>query len=141
MSDAAEAELEPRDADALERCVALMRATGGDYARHIESMLRNQPWRQVARFCAYSLQCDSLALKPWQSPPAWGGTADAEALIARLEAVGASRYEPDPAAVLAQLERKVPKNDAKSATPTPPPRRDASGPRVRKTQAPRRRRA
>ena len=34
-------------------------------------MLQDRPWREVAEFCSYSCQVDSLSLLPWEYPPGW----------------------------------------------------------------------
>jgi hypothetical protein len=59
-------------------------------------------------FAAYSLQCDALNLKPWQSPPMdagddkprdespVAGRVAAWELRRRLIAAGLSKFEPDP---------------------------------------------
>jgi hypothetical protein len=96
--------LDPVDLDALQRCVEHMladRELGG----LVRETLRERPWIDVARFCAFAAQMAALQLRPYQPPPCWGGDPDADGLADRLRAAGLSRFEPDPAAALAAKER------------------------------------
>jgi hypothetical protein len=109
MTDAAAAAadqaLDPVDREALERAVQLM-LDDRELSGMVRDKLRDEePWRSVAEFCSYSLQMDALQLRPWQHPPAWGGTADADELVRRLVAAGLSRFEPNTPAALAQAEK------------------------------------
>lgn len=103
MSD--DAELAAVDHDALERALNLVLAVPGDFAEHVRGMLQDRTWREVAEFASYSIQCDVLELRPWELPPASGGTPAADALGARLRACGLSVFEPSPISALAQAER------------------------------------
>ena len=96
--------LDPVDREALERAVQLMLANR-ELGAHVAETLRERPWLSVAHFCVFSLQMDALSLKPWEHPPAWGGTPDADALADRLREAGLSRYDPDPAAALARAAK------------------------------------
>lgn len=106
-------ELEPHDREALTRCLQLL-ALDPEWAEFIEAKLKNGSWREAARFAAFSCQTDCLALRPWEHPPCWGGTVEADALVARLAAAGLSKFEPDPVGALARAERPP---------PAPPPKR------------------
>jgi hypothetical protein len=108
------------DFEALTRAVKICQS---DPATHlqIERKLTNEIWRDVAEFCAYSCQMDSLHLAPWQSPPAWVenlvgdiqagddgvlGAYQGAKLLRRLLDAGLSRYEPDPLAALKQAKKR-----------------------------------
>jgi len=111
-------ELSAVDIDALQRAIALM-LKDRDHGEHIRDNLRDEPWRDVAESCAFDVQCDRLALKPWQWPPSVSdgiGSEPEDVLAARLIRAGLSTYEPDPLAALAKAERP----------PDPPPRRSRS---------------
>jgi hypothetical protein len=115
MSDAEEAVdnnasdihgLSPIDHDALVRCVAALKASAPDWPAFIDALVAQNGWLDTARFCSYSCQSDSLHLKPWQSPPAWGRSSDAAELVDRLIAAKLSIFEPDPLSALAQAAAK-----------------------------------
>jgi hypothetical protein len=103
MTDAATA------ADDNEKGVHPMDTLGGLADRELGGLvretLRERPWIDVARFCAFAAQMAALQLRPYQPPPCWGGDPDADGLADRLRAAGLSRFEPDPAAALAAKER------------------------------------
>jgi hypothetical protein len=100
-------------------------------SRQIDAKLRDEPWQQVAEFCACHCQRQSLQLKPWQPPPClledfeadiaagddgiMGRYAAAQLLKKMLEA-GISFYEPNPLAAL-----KKAKAPAKPTPDQPPP--------------------
>src|SRR5262249_57775386 len=63
--------LDPVDEDALERAIEMARRESPARSRQIDSKLEDEPWEDVATWCAYVSQCNSLHLKPWQSPPCW----------------------------------------------------------------------
>jgi hypothetical protein len=97
------------DNDAFRRAIDILRA---DPVRklQIKEMLAEQSFIEVGQFAAYSCQCRSLGLKPWQTPPCWiedddPGVPDgpdfqhwrqARDLARRLLKAGLSKYEPDP---------------------------------------------
>jgi hypothetical protein len=105
VAAAADEALDPVDREALQRCVDLM-LRDRELGELVRAKLRDEPWRSVAEFCSYSCQMDALRLKPWEHPPAWGGTPDADALVERLRACGLSRFEPDPGSALAAKEKR-----------------------------------
>jgi hypothetical protein len=114
-------DLDPVDADAFERAIAMTRANGGPDAVQIESMLRKRPWEEVGRFAAMCRQADNLALGLHLTPPCWATEADlvpdpnepddaygrraAAVLRKRLLAAGLSAYEPDPLDALERVKR------------------------------------
>lgn len=125
-------DLHPIDRDAFERAIAMMRANGGPDALQIENKLRNEPWEQVARFAAYSCQCDNLHLLPHQSPPCWIddmeatlaagddgilGKYAAATLLKRMLDAGLSIYEPDPIDALERTKRTKKVDDPKQPSP------------------------
>jgi hypothetical protein len=87
-------------------------------ARQLEAIEKQDGWRRAGEQAAYSLQCDRLLLKPWQSPPCYGdvdppvddfvgaGRAAAADLLRRLLEAGLSRREPDPLKALERVERE-----------------------------------
>jgi hypothetical protein len=105
------------DREALTRALKKVRAQDPQRAQQIDAKLKDEPWEQVARFAAYSCQCDSLRLKPWQSPPCWMtdvkpvddphryGLFAAWELRRKLTASGLSAFEPDPLAALDAIEQ------------------------------------
>ena len=101
--DAAERELSDLDRDALQRCVALTLAEP-DKSRveQVQSMLADRHWLQVAEFCAYHRQMNSLRLEPWQLPPSSGFGHDpkADQMLNKMVAAGLSQYDPDPMSAL-----------------------------------------
>ena len=73
------AALTPVDRDALERCLQKM-LRDPEWRGPVAHRLEEEGWFSAARFACYSLQCDTLGLRPWQSPPCWaGGGSDADA--------------------------------------------------------------
>jgi hypothetical protein len=111
----------PIDKDALERAMAIAQREPGRRGQ-LESMLEDQPWHEVAEFAAHCVQGDALDLYPWETPPCdvsdepspdegqTGRVADetlpaARKLLHRLLAAGLSRYEPNPLAALARVEK------------------------------------
>jgi len=112
-----ENEIDPVDREALERAIEMARQESPGRREQIDDKLADEPWEKVARFAAYCCQCDTLRLKPWQSPPCWvddmeailaagddgirGQYAAAKLLMKMLDA-GLSEWEPDPVAALAK---------------------------------------
>jgi hypothetical protein len=91
------------DREALRRALRTLKAKEPDRRHQLKG-----DWEEVAKFAAYSLQCDALNLKPWQSPPMHmeddrprdespvAGRVAAWELRRRLIAAGLSVFEPDP---------------------------------------------
>jgi hypothetical protein len=100
------------DRDALRRALALVRAESPGRAVQIATKLKDEPWEQVAEFASYCCQIDNLELRPWQDPPLYAelrpDQPNALALLVKLLGAGLSRYEPDPAAALAQVRGSPP---------------------------------
>lgn len=99
------------DAEALERCLQLMRGDR-EFGRVVEQMLaepetswRYQPRSEVAKWCCFHHQVRNLGLRPWQFPPCRSDDPPAGELIARLRANNLSIYEPDPLRALAAAEK------------------------------------
>jgi hypothetical protein len=59
------------DLAALSLAIETQRKRGPAHRTQIDNMLRREPWESVGRFAAYSCQCDSLNLAPWETPPIW----------------------------------------------------------------------
>jgi hypothetical protein len=110
--------INPVDAEALERAVALVLANKSDPGRveQIEDMLRERDRVEVGQFCAYISQCAALGLRCWEEPPSSLDPKDIPTIIAagptdrdyaaaelaqRLLARGKSIFEPDLVAALA----------------------------------------
>jgi hypothetical protein len=86
--------------------------------RQLDDMLAaGRSWQEVAEFASYSLQFQTLRLKPWETPPCDADdTPDAAvhdrfgyfteptavALLKRMKAAGVSRFHPDPMRALAE---------------------------------------
>jgi hypothetical protein len=107
------------DRDALERAIAMGRQRGAAEREQLDGFLREKPWREVGEFAAYGCQCDTLRLKPWQTPPCeiedpdltlartgddYRGLRAAARLLERLLKAGLSKYEPDPIGALERVE-------------------------------------
>lgn len=109
------------DRDALKRAIVEARAQSSGRQQQVDKMLAKDDWSTVARFCAYSCQCENLRLKAWQPAPCWmgderptddfptRGNVAAWELRQRLIACGLSAFEPHPMRALAEREAaKVP---------------------------------
>lgn len=81
----------------------------------VKWMVKNRSWDEVASFCAYVCQCETLreplGLQPWHPPPCHVDLrhpADVASpsgqLLLRMKAAGISRYHPDPLVALATAE-------------------------------------
>jgi hypothetical protein len=98
------------DRDAMKRAIEIVRQRDAASRDQIDHKLRDEPWQEVGEFAAYSCQCDSLHLKPWQDPPCVINLAsalrepfgdqraerEAAELLKKILAAGLSRYEGDP---------------------------------------------
>jgi hypothetical protein len=97
-----------RDRAALKLAMTMARKDPAK-ARQLDDKLKDEPWEDVAEFASYSMQCRSLRLKPWETPPLF---ADAEfenspgalALLQRMLRAGVSRFHPDPMRALEEAE-------------------------------------
>jgi hypothetical protein len=113
-----ESEIDPIDLEALTRAMTQAR---GALRGQLDSMLKDRPWLEVAKFAAYCQQFDNLRLRPWQLPPCCvasdgGEEPAAELLLRRLLDANLSPWEPDPMRALEQAQ-------ARRAKPTRAPRR------------------
>ena len=100
------------DKAALELAVETARKKHGR-AQQIADKLKEEPWRDVAEFCALVCQGESLDLKPWMVAPCeicdpdkalqvhHDGRREAAALLKTMLALGVSRWHPDPLAAIA----------------------------------------
>jgi len=119
------------DREALVRAIATVRQMGPADCKQIDEKLKEEPWREAAEFAAYSAQCHTLRLKPWQSPPCWiedvegtiakgndgiSGNYVAALLLKRMLGHGISKYEPDPISALERTE-----TPPMPPEPAPPP--------------------
>ena len=95
------------DRNALERAMEIAMR---DPARawQLRSKLADESWFDVAEFATYCVQCDALALRPWEDPPCIGPPpgSPGERLLQRMLAARLSRYEADPLAALARAARR-----------------------------------
>jgi hypothetical protein len=107
------------DRDAFERALAIMlrhRELGRDFKRRLDE--RREPWADIARHAALSCQTQAMGLKPWQVAPCeveinqidppgdeHRRTGHASLTLERLLNAELSRWEPDPPAALARVER------------------------------------
>jgi hypothetical protein len=105
------AELDPIDRAALERAFNAYRVNL-KMRDHIDSMAAK--WYAAARFAAYSVQIDSLHLRPWESPPCVvdedspePGDEVAANFLRRMLALGISRFDPDPLAAIEAQARSA----------------------------------
>src|SRR4051794_20592809 len=115
------------DRDALWQAIVRCREERPARAKQINDKIAPGPWHrgwiEVAEFCSYSTQVDSLGLAPWQIPPCWiddidaalrepGDDAkrirDAALLLLRMQRCGVSKFHPDPIGACAIAEAAQP---------------------------------
>jgi hypothetical protein len=117
------------DRDALKLAIAQSRAEDEGRRWQIDAKLKDEPWEDVATFAAYSRQCHTLHLKPWQVPPCWvevddpppqgtdyGGHREAQRLLREMLDLGISQWHPDPLAAIEAAKAKH-KHKLKAADP------------------------
>ena len=117
------------DRDALKLAIAQSRAEDEGRRWQIDAKLKDEPWEDVATFAAYSRQCHTLHLKPWQVPPCWvdvddsppqgtdyGGHREAQRLLRDMLDLGISQWHPDPLAAIEAAKAKH-KHKLKAADP------------------------
>jgi hypothetical protein len=108
------------DHEALRRALRMVRTFGAADADQIDRMLQDRAKLDVAVFAAYSCQCETLGLMPYQPAPmdmARGpepvdhfpdaGRRAAWTVAQRLVAAGLSIYEPDPPTALREAEARA----------------------------------
>jgi hypothetical protein len=105
------------DRDAMQRAIDSLQRRGE--IAQIERAMKCGGFECAGKFASYSVQCDTLRLKPWQAPPAhvhadatphpaiYGCRPGEIALRDRLVAAGLSIYEPDPVKALSKAKTKV----------------------------------
>jgi hypothetical protein len=112
-------ELSAVDREALTGAIALTLAeTDQSRVEQVRLKLREDPWWEVATFCAYHRQMAALKLQAWEIPPCWISETDIADILAtgsrdrrydaaelgqRLLAAGKSLWEPDPLAALGEM--------------------------------------
>jgi hypothetical protein len=67
-----------------------------------------RPRRDVAEFCSYVRQGQTMNLKPWEQPPCHSdgtGSDPASMLVRTLVRAGVSKFHPDPMKALAEAQR------------------------------------
>jgi hypothetical protein len=109
------------DRDALARCIPAARAADPIYDRAIDTMFaRGQSWEEVANYACFIAQTTSLNVMPWQRPPCRihlesalrqpfgdpGGEREGAEIRLKLQALGLSKFEPDPIAPLERAEQR-----------------------------------
>jgi hypothetical protein len=107
------------DRDALTSALMACRAEDAGRAKQIDSMLADRPWEDVAQFASSCAQGRALDLMPWQSPPCHANlralsepfgdpraARESAELLKKMQALGLSRFEPDPLAAIAEAERQ-----------------------------------
>jgi hypothetical protein len=104
-----------RDRVAMKRCIAQMRAESAYAREHVDRVLAKEGFESAGETAAYHVQRIALGFNAFQCPPCWADRFPGEAfgnrkeeieLLRRLLAAGFSRYEPDPAKALAEIEPK-----------------------------------
>jgi hypothetical protein len=112
----AEPELTDNDRQALELAIVIGRELRPDL---IDYFLAEKPWLDAAIDASHLCQTLRLNLRPWECWPPCAvavgetdapglehrGISKSAALLRRMLAAGLSRYEPDPVAALARVER------------------------------------
>src|SRR5262245_23900006 len=114
----------PSEIDRLAMGLAIeqYRARGKKCSDHIDRFLAEDGFEEAGEHAAYSCQCKSLGLKPWQCPPLWidpseikselaappdiYGRHRAAELLQKMLRLGISRFHPNP---VAALEAAAPK--------------------------------
>jgi hypothetical protein len=114
------------DFDALRRATRRLRRDP-KRDRQLDAMLADgRSEIEVGKFASYCLQCETLSLKPWETPPchvsghqiwlefdasspehAHRKVKEAQQLVRRLLRGGLSRYEPDPARALGRAKERA----------------------------------
>jgi hypothetical protein len=100
------------DRDALTQALAMCRNESTGRAWQIDSMLQNEPWVSVAKFCSHVCQRRSLHLLPWEAQPMYGDVdaswrdPQAEKLLQQMLAAGVSKFHPTPMEAIAAAKRK-----------------------------------
>jgi hypothetical protein len=108
------------DLAALKLAVQMQEMRSESHRVQIKAKLADEDFWSVAKFAAYSQQCQNLRLKPWETPPChvdedqdYGDPAydhgkknRAQALLRKMIKLGVSRYDPDPLAAIAAVRNR-----------------------------------
>jgi hypothetical protein len=107
------------DREALELALARRRAESQDASEQLDHIIARDGWHEAGQFASYCGQMASLRLRPWQAPPVWvevgedddrrrphTGRRAASELLARMLALGISKFHPDPLRAIAEAEAK-----------------------------------
>lgn len=117
-----ETKMDKNDLAALE--LALEQSLADPYrAEQVNQMLQERDRIEVAKFCSYSRQCNTLKLHPWQWPPSWldadpdevlattssqrEAEREAAALLLRMREFGISKWHPDPRSAIDAACEKI----------------------------------
>jgi hypothetical protein len=98
-----------KDRDAMRRAIEWMRQESQESREQIDHKLKHEGFEEAGEFAAFSAQCSTLRLKPWECAPCniWGyDQSNAVALRDRMVAAGISIFEPDPTQALAKAEQQ-----------------------------------
>jgi hypothetical protein len=124
--------MDKHNRDALKLAVEMYSRIPGA-ADQVKAKRCDEPWQQVAQFCARCMQGVSLKLNPWEicpakidldaryygrhPPPYRDGRDEAAALLRDMLALGVSRWHPDPEAAIAEAERQQERQQARTSLP------------------------
>ena len=128
MTTDPEEALTETDRAALTRAVELYRTGSPTQRRQIDAQLaKGDDWEDVATYCAFHMQMESLHLPPWQPPPCRVHVASAlnetdpqrgyravDVLRQRMAAAGVSKWAPNPVAACEAVEAEQRRRAAKS---------------------------
>jgi len=119
----------------MRRAIDIVRPRDRESREQIDEKLASgEPWQEVGEFAAYSAQCTSLRLRPWQAPPChtrgytdspsdtYGNRPTEMKLRDDLLAAGLSVFEPSPEIALAAVRAKggrSPDDEIKKSAPVP----------------------
>lgn len=116
------ASMKAHDRAALQLAINLTRRESAERRRQIDDMLRHDDWFAAATFAAYHCRVRALRLKPWETPPLYvvdpddpnagpcRGTVSnnwpaAARLVKQMQALGISKFHPDPIAAIEAAAR------------------------------------
>jgi hypothetical protein len=109
--------MDQRDRTALQAAIEELLRLEPTWDVTIVGMLQDRPWEDVGLWAAICCQVRSLGLRPHECAPAetsnvaeprdcYGARASEVALLRRMLTAGVSRFDPDPAAALANEARQ-----------------------------------
>jgi hypothetical protein len=102
--------MNPIDKEAYELAITIASRDPVERPRIEARFAKGESFREIGRDCAYSCQCDSLGLMPWQLPPSHAGNRsmlneppgnasgrrESAELLLRMKRLGISVWHPDP---------------------------------------------